>query len=57
MPIPKIFNNNNDVIEYLKTKKNYDANVSLINTTRLKTINENGMIEPIKRWVIDACWN
>lgn len=52
-----LFNDVNDLTDFLKIKKKYDPNNSLINTIKLKTINENGKIEPLKKWVIDACWN
>ncbi len=50
----RTFNDVNDLIDFMKNKKQYDANNSLINTTKLKTINENGKIEPLKKWIIEA---
>jgi hypothetical protein len=52
----RTFNDNADLIDYLRIKKDYDTQSSLINTTKLKTINDNGKIEPLKKWVIEACW-
>jgi hypothetical protein len=40
--------------EYYKTYHNYDHNASEINMFRFKSIDENGNITPLKKWVIDA---
>ncbi len=52
----RTFNDNADLIDYLRIKKDYDTQSSLINTTKLKTINNDGKVEPLKKWVIEACW-
>jgi hypothetical protein len=53
----RLFNDNNDLVDFLHIKKGFNANLSLINTTRLKTINDNGKVEPLKKWVIEGCWS
>jgi hypothetical protein len=45
-----------DVYEYFKLKKNYDPNNSLINTFKLSSINKEGNVEPIKKWIFDAIY-
>ena len=52
-----LFNDSKDLLDFMTMKKYYDANNSLINTIKLKTINETGKIEPLKKWVVDGCWN
>ncbi len=53
----RLFNDNNDLVDFLHIKKGFNANLSLINTTRLKTINDDGKVEPLKKWVIEGCWS
>ena len=50
----RTFNDVNDLIDFLRSKKGYDTTSSLVNTTRLKTINEDGKIEPLKKWIIEG---
>ena len=52
----RTFNDSVDVADYLRNKKSYDMSSSLINTLKLKTINEDGKIEPLKKWVIEGCY-
>ena len=50
----RTFNDVNDLIDFLRSKKGYDSSISFVNTTRLKTINEDGKIEPLKKWTIEG---
>lgn len=50
----RTFNDINDLVDFLRSKKGYDSSISLVNTTRLKTINEDGKIEPLKKWIIEG---
>ncbi len=43
-----------DLENYYKDKYGYDKNKHHINIFNLKTINENGDINPIKKWILDA---
>ena len=46
----------NDLIDFLRSKKNYDCVGSLLNTTKLKTISEEGKLIPLKKWVIEGSY-
>jgi hypothetical protein len=50
----RTFNDVNDLVDFLRSKKGYDSSLSLVNTTRLKTINEDGKIEVLKKWIIEG---
>jgi hypothetical protein len=52
----RTFNDSVDIIDYLRTTKSYDISSSLVNTLKLKTINEDGKVEPLKKWVIEGCY-
>jgi len=53
IPTERTFANINDMDDYIKDKKKYDVSTSIINTSKLKTIDENGMIIPLKKWLLD----
>jgi len=53
----KKFNSFTDLSEYIKTKKNYNSLMNVVNTLQLRTINENGKINPLKKWIMEACYN
>jgi len=56
VPTTRTFGDNVDLADYLRTKKSYDSSSSLVNTLKLKTINEDGKVEPLKKWVIEGCY-
>lgn len=57
IPETRKFISVHDLMDYLRTNKNYNSTESLINTVKLKTIDNEGKIIPLKKWVIEACYN
>lgn len=56
VPLRRTFEDENDMRDYLRINKSYDSVNSLINTMKLKTIDEDGKVIPLKKWVIEACY-
>ncbi len=52
----RTFNDMNDLTDFLRSKKSYDYTSSLVNTTKLKTISEEGKLIPLKKWVLEGCY-
>ena len=52
----KVFTKISDISDYLDDEKNYDSTNSLINTLKLKSINNDGKVEPLKKWIMEACY-
>ena len=46
-----------DLQHIYKSNYNYNASISGLNMFKFKTINSNGSINPLQKWVIEACWN
>lgn len=47
-----------DDLQHIYTSNyNYNASISGLNMFKFKTINSNGSINPLQKWVIEACWN
>ena len=46
-----------DLAKYYKVKYNYDNTDSIINMFKLKTINKDGNVEPLKSWISQAYYD
>ena len=49
-------NNKKDLFDYYKEEYNYDKSESMIDLFKFKSINKDGSIEPLKKWIIDASY-
>jgi len=47
----------NDLKRYYATKHGYDIEKTGLNMFRFRTINSEGEINPLEKWIIDACWD
>ncbi len=54
---PKLINSEEEFIEYMKKNKNYDEHSSIIKSLKLLTVNENGKLNTLNKWILDLFIN